>query len=167
MLGSIRDPFGLGGAPSCKPAGLVAHFFLEAGGFFGLERGSLTLKNRGNSSCSLPAWPQVSLQWKGEDLASLPERRLVGYQPDPAMRLTRTLHPGRWAFVPLSWDNWCKPKPWVRGAFPLTLRLRLPSGAKEIRMRRGGVAPECVKASSPSVFTVGGFYTPLPTGWTP
>jgi hypothetical protein len=167
-FGSLGGPLGLRGAPSCKPARLVAHFELQAAGFAGQQAGGLTIKNRSTSSCSLPAWPQVSLQWKGQDLAGLPETRLVGYQPDPAQRPTRTLRPGRWAFAPLRWENWCKPRPWGP-SFAATLLLQLPAGTKEIQMRHPGKtpAPYCLASSRPSIFAVGRFYSPLPTGWIP
>jgi hypothetical protein len=168
LLGSIRGPFGLGGAPSCKPAGLIARFSLQGAGFYGEQSGGLTLKNPGDSSCSLPAWPQVSLESKGQDLAGLPETRLVGYQPDPAQHLTQTLRPGRWAFAPLSWSNWCKQRPWGRGASSLTLSLRLTTGAMEVRMHPSGTpGPQCSAPGHPSVFAVGRFYSSLPTGWSP
>lgn len=169
LLGSIRGPRGLVGAPSCKPAGLIARFSLEGAGFFGTEAGGLSLENRGSSSCSLPAWPQVSLQSNGHDLAGLPETRLVGYQPDPAQRLTRTLRPGRWAFAPLRWSDWCKQRPWSRVASSLTLSLQLPTGMMRVRMRHpsGTPGPQCSAPGHPSIFAVGPFYSPLPTGWIP
>jgi hypothetical protein len=81
LLGSIRGPLGLGGAPSCEPAGLVAHVSMNAAGFFGSDAGGLIVKNRGSSSCSIPTWPRASLQWKGHDLAGLPETRLSATSP--------------------------------------------------------------------------------------
>jgi Protein of unknown function (DUF4232) len=164
LLGSIRGPLGFGGVPNCRPVGLVARFSMQGGGFFGTDAGGLILKNRGSSSCSVPAWPQVSLQWKGQDLVGLPETRLVGYQPDPVQRVTGTLRPGRWAFAPVRWSDWCKQRP--RGASSFTLRLRLPTGAMEVRMHPGGT-PECSAPGHPSIFAVGRFYSPLPTGWIP
>jgi Domain of unknown function (DUF4232) len=167
LLGSLRGPLGLGGVPSCKPAGLVAQFSLQGGGFFGTDAGGLILKNRGSSSCSVPAWPQVSLQWNGQDLA--PETRLVGYQPDPAQRVTGTLRPGRWAFAPLLWSDWCKKTPFGRGVPPTILSLRLPTGTKQVQMHPSGHAvwPGCSAPGHPSIFGVGQFYSPLPTGWIP
>jgi hypothetical protein len=166
LLGSIRGPLGFGGAPSCRPVGLVARFSMQGGGFFGTDAGGLILKNRGSSSCSVPAWPQVSLQWNGHDLAGLPETRLVGYQPDPAQRVTGTLRPGRWAFAPLMWSDWCKQRPFGRGVSPTTLSLRLPTGTVQVQMHpSGAVWPGCSAPGHPSFFEVGRFYSPLPTGW--
>lgn len=168
LLGSARGSLGPGGAPSCRPAGLIGRFSLQGAGFFGTEAGGLVLENRGSSSCSLPAWPEVSLRWSGRGLAGLPETRLVGYRPDPAQRLTRTLRPGRWAFAPLRWSDWCRPRPWDRGASVLTLSLRLPTGTMEIRPSHSDTrGPQCSAPGHPSVFAVGRFYSPLPTGWVP
>jgi len=169
LLGSIRGPLGLEGAPSCKPAALIARFSLEGAGFFGETAGGLVVRNQGNSSCSLSARPRVSLQWNRHDLAGLPETPLVGYRPDPAQRLTRTLRPGRWAFAPLRWSDWCKQRPWNRGASSLTLSLRLPTGTMDVRMHHpsGTPGPQCSAPGHPSVFAVGPFYSPLPTGWIP
>ncbi len=168
-LGSTRGPLGLGGAPNCKPAVLIAEFSFEGAGFFGEQAGGLLVKNQGNSSCSVPVRPQVSLQWNGHDLAGLRESPRVDYRPDPAQHLTQTLRPGQWAFAPLHWSDWCKPRPWNRGASSLTLSLRLPAGTTNVRMRHpaGTPGPQCSAPGHPSVFAVGPFYSPLPTGWVP
>jgi Protein of unknown function (DUF4232) len=169
LFGSIRGPLGLGGTPSCKPAALIARFSLQGAGFVGEQAGGLVVRNQGNSSCALPARPQVSLRWNGHDLAGLRETPRADYRPDPAQRLTRTLRPGRSAFAPLRWSDWCKQRTWNRGASSLTLSLRLPTGTMEVRMHHpnGTPGPQCSAPGHPSVFAVGPFYSPLPTGWIP
>jgi uncharacterized protein DUF4232 len=148
---------------------MIARFSLQGAGFFGEQAGGLVVKNHGNLSCSLPARPNVSLQWNGHDLAGLRETPRVGYRPDPAQRFAQTLRPGRWAFAPLRWSNWCKQRPWNRGTSSLTLRLRLPTGTMEVRMQHPSATPgpQCSAPGHPSIFAVGPFYSPLPIGWIP
>ena len=169
LFGSIRGPLGLGGAPSCRPAGLIARFSLEGAGFFGEQAGGLVVKNQGKLSCSLPARPQVSLRWNGHDLAGLAETRRPAYRPDPAMVLIETLRPGHWAFAPLQWSDWCKQRPWNRVGPSLTLSLRLPTGMMEVRMHHPSETPgpQCNAPGHSSIFAVGPFYSPLPVGWNP
>ena len=138
-------------APQLKLAGSLQGATQSLGG-------SLTLLNRSDRPCALPALPRrVSLQIGAKVLPVLTVPLARGLWP-PGVR-TRSLPAHAGANVAIQWRNWCGEP---RGNVHLKVGLTIYRSAT----RRAGVGlvrtPVCVARRMSSRVAVSGFVTPVP-----
>ncbi len=154
------------GSSDCAPATVTALF--EYGAASGQILGGLSLHNIGKTSCRLPIRPYVRIAWRGKSL-TLKQSAIKGYQANIDQHLVQVLRPGRWAFAPVWWSNWCGARPWVPFTFKANVTVQLGEARLSATLDHPPVlgVPRCDWPTHPSTLQVGRFYTPLPEGWTP
>jgi hypothetical protein len=161
-------------APSCKSSDLRAQ--LQVQGSTGNLIGGVVVRNVGSVPCSLRGRP--SARFEGGP-ATETAFRTVPFEADPLDTSLiydrgsslRALHPGRTAFVPILWSNWCPSDAVVTsyGTPPTSLVLVLPQrGELTASVDR---APRCDSPSAPSTLSIKPFARrgrqPLPSSHLP
>jgi hypothetical protein len=160
-------------APACKASQLLATLGLQ--GATGNLAGTIQIRNRSSSACSLVGRPKLS--FAGATSKWLETRGQAGFFPPdplaPPRSSLRALVPGGWAAVGLWWSNWCG-----RGSIdngnpgegPAALLLAAPGGGT-IRLAQNRIgggrrllgAPPCYSAA-PSTLGVTRFTPVIPQG---
>ncbi len=144
-------------SPPCETSDLRTQ--LQVQGATGNLIGGVLMRNVGAEACSLRGRP--SARFEGGPAAAT-AFRVVTVAADPLdnsliydrASSLRALRPGRSAYVPIFWSNWCPPDVVVTstGTPPSSLVLVLPNGG-ELRVAVDQ-APRCDSPSAPSTLAI-------------
>jgi hypothetical protein len=141
----------------CRAADLRAR--LDVQGATGNLIGGVVVRNAGAAPCSLRGRPSARFEGGPASETALSvfpasadalDTSLI-YDPGSSLR---ALRPGRTAFLPVFWSNWCPPGVVVTtpGKPPSSLVLVLPSGGEVAAAVRGG--PRCDTPAAPSTLAI-------------